>query len=140
MADWEELKNKKLTKAQTLKAAIMYIQHMEELLGGVERLNNKNNVCSTSNNYNIFDCEEEDDENQLLLNNNINLTTTNLPLKQQNKNCQNLIKKDQKSINLTTTTNYFVEQQQQQIFNQQQQFYNANLYSNQFPTSAEHYY
>uniref|UniRef100_A0A915DJR9 BHLH domain-containing protein n=1 Tax=Ditylenchus dipsaci TaxID=166011 RepID=A0A915DJR9_9BILA len=32
LADWEELKNKKLTKAQTLKAAILYIQHMEKLI------------------------------------------------------------------------------------------------------------
>ncbi|KAI1720148.1 helix-loop-helix DNA-binding domain-containing protein [Ditylenchus destructor] len=32
IADWEELKNRKLTKAQTLKAAILYIQHLEKLL------------------------------------------------------------------------------------------------------------
>ncbi|KAI6242640.1 Achaete-scute-like protein 4 [Aphelenchoides fujianensis] len=32
IAEWDELKNKKLTKAETLKAAISYIQHLETLL------------------------------------------------------------------------------------------------------------
>ncbi|KAI6194471.1 BHLH domain-containing protein [Aphelenchoides besseyi] len=32
ISDWDEVKNKKLTKAETLKAAILYIQHLEGLL------------------------------------------------------------------------------------------------------------
>jgi len=32
LIDWEKLKHKKLTKAQTLKAAILYIEHLENLL------------------------------------------------------------------------------------------------------------
>jgi hypothetical protein len=32
LSNWEELKDQKLTKSETLKAAILYIQHLEELI------------------------------------------------------------------------------------------------------------
>jgi hypothetical protein len=48
ISDWDELKNKKLTKAETLKAAILYIQHLEHLLNVPSTINARNQGFNSS--------------------------------------------------------------------------------------------